>query len=982
MSFTQFDLLPDSVRRLNLQELDIHFSRIKNIDILSRNNYLRGLDISYTGITQIPESLLNSKSLILLNISYTDIDVSELITKTQGPIRIKASGMEIPSVPSDKNIVIDTSLDTHYFANRIDYAIEDITKFKKLTLDFTRNGKQDQLVSVLTKYVSDLEPDVGRTGQILSILLIAISGEFNLYSFSEAEKREKNPKYFYTAQFIRYFKLLIKINRIQNYEGIKGVIASTCPSISKQNIVILLDAIRRDSILSSFSDNYNAKIIWWLLVYSQYNNNSTGLDDDFDERENSYSTEFKNLKFSYIDIPKLSECITRYIQNYIERADNVHFHFSQSVGDNNENKLQINVGYDIHQRKISTFLSFEDGVEYWLETPTIGDKTNKKLSIKIIPEVSNDNIRVTLVDSDGIQKSAYLGFSMAFDDQYFSIQENEFNEKFGCFNAVEFEILYLYVRNFRNLESKEYIFNDRYTISLDELTHTISICDNKINEVKNRYTATENWELEKPQGFFGNGISNIISFVGKNGTGKSSVIELFLNSMIFNPNGNYDEAGDYIIVFRRGDQIYWSDKNDIWQQETSTATKLSTNIGSQEYYRIVNTKVALISNIVDGQRISTNEKYDNSDSRKIILTTQNLLNGGEIPNADIYRIINYFLYDRMYRKTHKGNAPVQGIILRKIHFSFNQSVPENSAIEFHNRIESEYKKLKLNLSFNDLTNKLSSQVLVRSLQIAFLMRKISAFNSDEEVQSWINSFLNIEDSNSLVMLLNKDKKFDLSIINIEDLIQLLELIEEYDFFRRNIALGFADMSSGESARLTIFARVLSLFKMHRSMPDSLRYGRGGNYIIYFDEAELYFHPSWQRTLVNDMITFLENLNEKNECFDSVTLYFSSNSPFLLSDLPDSNVKYFQVADEDVVSERTFGQNIHILLKNSFFMEEGVTGEFAKTRIKKALDVINSPGNPSSEDIQFVNYICKIVGELILRQVITDEWHNKQHELRS
>lgn len=89
------------------------------------------------------------------------------------------------------------------------------------------------------------------------------------------------------------------------------------------------------------------------------------------------------------------------------------------------------------------------------------------------------------------------------------------------------------------------------------------------------------------------------------------------------------------------------------------------------------------------------------------------------------------------------------------------------------------------------------------------------------------------------------------------------------------------------------------------------------------------------------------------------------------------MKYFQVMDEDIVIEKTFGQNIHVLLKNSFFMEDGVTGEFAKQRINKALQIINADTPPGKEDIQYVDYLCAILGEPILQRVISDEWEYKR-----
>lgn len=983
LPFTPISQLPESIENLKLTELDFHFSKISNIDIISHNEKLKGLDIGYTSIKDIPEFLLASETLEFLNISYTKIDVSKLISKRKNPIRIKATGMPIPSEQISKDVVIDASLDEQYYTDRIGYALEDTDKLKSLTTDFSNNRKQYLLVTALTNLLAKKKPDLVNIDSILFSLLISIRGEFDIQSL-EADSLD-----LFLLEFLHYFKSLLKLDRLNNMQRLNSIIKETCPDILEHNTHILLDAIRQDIVLGNFSDDYDAKSIMYMLAYSKFNKNNLTIRDErkdlnIYEDVNGFSDELKNLKFQYIDIPVLSEVFVRYMQNFIERAENVRFRFTQSEAVKNKQTLLINVGYDNSHRKISMYVSFQNGVRYWIENLGSDNKIINELIIDISLEVKNDTISINMSYPGNEHNEMKMSFLMDISENYYSKQTSEFNTKFGRLNSIDFEILYLYVQNYRNLTAKEYIFNNQYVISLDFQRHSFLIVDKK-DEMPQRsdpLSDSNDYAPQRPQTFFGKGISNIISFVGKNGTGKSSIIELFLNSKIFNPDGNYEEAEDYILVFRRGDHIYWSDKNDTWSESTSLGTKLSSNISSNEYYRIVNTKVVLISNIVDAQRLSTNEKYDNRDSRKIILTTQNILNGGEIPNADIYRIINYYLYDKLYRKAHENRAPVHGIILRNIRLSFKDNVTEENIREYYHKIVEKYKQLPMTVSIDNLVNILSKNPFVRSLQIAFILNKIDSFSSFEEANTWIESNIQNKYNNSLIMMLNTRKVLDLNTIDTGELIRLVDLISNDAFLSSSITLGFSDMSSGESARLTIFARVLSLFTMQGLMPDALKYGRGGNYVIYFDEAELYFHPSWQRTLVNDMITFLDTLNENNEYYDNVTLYFSSNSPFLLSDLPNTNVKYFQVADEEIVDERTFGQNIHILLKNSFFMDEGVTGEFAKRRIKQVLDIINSNKKPSSKDVQLVNYICEILGEPILRRVISDEWHNKQNDFRS
>lgn len=79
-------------------------------------------------------------------------------------------------------------------------------------------------------------------------------------------------------------------------------------------------------------------------------------------------------------------------------------------------------------------------------------------------------------------------------------------------NYDSFELLYLYVENVRCFESQGFSFTAEYNISYDKDKRTLSI------EV--------NHDNDHLKGFFGPNISNINVIVGKNGSGKTTVLEL------------------------------------------------------------------------------------------------------------------------------------------------------------------------------------------------------------------------------------------------------------------------------------------------------------------------------------------------------------------------------------------------------------------------------------------------------------------------
>lgn len=172
---------------------------------------------------------------------------------------------------------------------------------------------------------------------------------------------------------------------------------------------------------------------------------------------------------------------------------------------------------------------------------------------------------------------------------------------------------------------------------------------------------------------------------------------------------------------------------------------------------------------------------------------------------------------------------------------------------------------------------------------------------------------------------------------------------------------FPRLSSGEYARWSLFAKLLSVFYRGPETEENLlpEIPKRDNYIILFDEAELYMHPEWQRTLICDIISFLETINKNQQFFTNITLLFSSNSPFLMSDLPSEKIQLFSL---DAADQKTFGQNIYSILKDRFFMPNGPIGAFAARCINKALKVDEKS---TDDEKEYLKYLAGIVGDELI-----------------
>lgn len=184
-------------------------------------------------------------------------------------------------------------------------------------------------------------------------------------------------------------------------------------------------------------------------------------------------------------------------------------------------------------------------------------------------------------------------------------------------------------------------------------------------------------------------------------------------------------------------------------------------------------------------------------------------------------------------------------------------------------------------------------------------------------------------------------------------------------------------SSGEYARWSLFARIFSIFYRSESIKSKLpEIKRTNNYFLFLDEAELYMHPEWQGKLIYDLLEFLKMINNDGYYFSNLTIVLSSNSPFLMSDLPHDNI---HLLDSDATNKKTFGQNIYTLLIDKFFMPDGTIGKFADSKIKEAFKEIEVYTEGKKTSLELAEYINNIVGEKAYKYFLEEQIEGAKEE---
>ena len=213
-----------------------------------------------------------------------------------------------------------------------------------------------------------------------------------------------------------------------------------------------------------------------------------------------------------------------------------------------------------------------------------------------------------------------------------------------------------------------------------------------------------------------------------------------------------------------------------------------------------------------------------------------------------------------------------------------------------------------------------------------------------------------------------------SIDEIRTIMNLLPSWLDIEWFEDDKSI--KSLSSGEKSLLTF---IINIMYQVKNINDR---GEYKTINIFLDETELGFHPQWQKEYLQRITFALKQINNKK-----VNLIFATHSPFLLSDIPKQNIIFLDtdekgkckvVVDGLKEKKQTFGANIHTLLSDSFFMEDGLMGEFAKGKIEEVVNFLRNEESKIKDHIE-AEKIIGIVGEPVLKMRLESMLDNYKME---
>lgn len=475
-------------------------------------------------------------------------------------------------------------------------------------------------------------------------------------------------------------------------------------------------------------------------------------------------------------------------------------------------------------------------------------------------------------------------------------------------------------------------------------------------------------------------IRNINAIIGKNGSGKTTIADMLCFSSLF---GNVDsEPYEYLAIFKAGKNIYW--KNAL-KREIKVFFKNEEILASNNYAkRILDTSVIRYSNIFDIQKFGEYEYYNVNSNNVIDISTQKLVYEEKFSRkSDIICILNLFL-DMQKEKREELRIPN----IDYVKILYKKDLEQKIRICFYNIYEIVYddgeEDENGNVTYSSNVETLNEMLdWINNLPESFgelCIKDMIVSNVDEDYNIFWDipeTFQYLKEFYEKIQRYIEDGLITDSIISIEH----TEVIKELYYFSKNINPDYSVVdlhtqykSSGEMARILLFARLHAVFHTNKALPRPYEYEDRRNFILYLDEIEAYFHPEWQQTVIYDLIYFLQWEKNTYDSFDNIHVIISSNSPFYLSDLPYSNLIFLGI--ESKKRDKLFGVNIHTILKDIFMMENCLMGKFAQEKLSEVFKILNEKDQLADEDAKKIEYVIEILGDNILKSALVELYTQK------
>lgn len=194
----------------------------------------------------------------------------------------------------------------------------------------------------------------------------------------------------------------------------------------------------------------------------------------------------------------------------------------------------------------------------------------------------------------------------------------------------------------------------------------------------------------------------------------------------------------------------------------------------------------------------------------------------------------------------------------------------------------------------------------------------------------------IDSLKKIEALLYQLQKINTDFKTLTEIVECGNRVSKFDL-SKYLQIRWTGLSSGELALLKSFA---NLYSAKLAIQEKIeREEDKKNYLLLLDEVDLGLHPRWQRKWISTALPIIEKIFEDK----NLQIIITTHSPIFLSDIFIENIIFLTKGRDDSkerIYEKTFGQNIYTLFKNSFFLDEDeLMGEYAYQKIEDTIEFL-------------------------------------------
>lgn len=570
-----------------------------------------------------------------------------------------------------------------------------------------------------------------------------------------------------------------------------------------------------------------------------------------------------------------------------------------------------------------------------------------------------------------------------------------------------FKICFIWIDKFRNFEKFGFNLDSSIKFNFDYEKYELSKVEPE-NSINN---------------FFGSDISEVTGVIGKNGTGKSNLLELVCKLV---KGGKTSVDSDFLIITKnkgqfechhrfRNDKNFVADFDIIFKKYSGDIDNLKTIYFSNVYDERIHSFSSKISDLSANKRYRRHSWPSRKTSdfvKQLQFVKSDLFSHSEIPipkEVIITTKLNTYnssFWERGFQPVFLGGLKLKDELRSFFEDMKNLKPTQNKLyyfslfiiiLEIIDFVRDSAIDYKIEVDSIDY----STKILLEDIDQIKLTYK-SKVDISAKWEKWCGEIIDIVSRDHFTFEIKKSKTKS-SLNNLKSNYRLLKNYDSfinsknlkfntegsyssktesyilkfdassnkmdehfYNFMDQSskFKLDWLGLSSGQKAYLDVFS--LLRFELKNIKSD--------NVLICIDEGDLYLHPKWQAD-------FFYKLVELVPQFKLATYQFvlSSHSPFLVSDLPKNNLTFLGDNSENYSQAiyqndniQTFGGNLGELYINAFFMEGSLISRFAASKIQNLVNKVNSKEQLNNDDEKLINSIGDDIIRVQLQKLRNDK----------